>query len=92
MTTNKLHPGDDIETERKIRAVCAAGPAKSSDFEVCPVGTVAALKTQRDELLAVLQGIANAKRFDRTIFPDDDAFVGWAQSIARHAIAKVKQA
>lgn len=40
------------------------------------------------ELLAELQNIANAKRFDREAFESDTAFVEWARSRARYAIAK----
>jgi hypothetical protein len=52
------------------------------------VGANARLIAAAPDLLAALQGIANAKRFDRTIFHDDDAFVDWAQSIARAALVK----
>jgi len=42
------------------------------------------------ELLAELQNIADAKRFDRKHFGDDTAFSDWAQSRARAAIAKAE--
>lgn len=37
---------------------------------------------------AVIRGIAQAKRFDRQIFSDADAFVDWAQSLCRHHLEK----
>jgi hypothetical protein len=38
---------------------------------------------ERDNLLF----IANARRFDRTVFADDTEFADWAQSRARFALA-----
>lgn len=43
------------------------------------------------EALEVLQAIAEAKRFDRMIFADDEAFADWAQSLARHTLAHAKK-
>ncbi|RDU99177.1 hypothetical protein [Trinickia dinghuensis] len=34
-----------------------------------------------------LRNIANAKRFDKAYFDDDESFADWAQSRARHALA-----
>lgn len=38
-------------------------------------------------MLAELQAIANAKRFDPTVFPNDTEFANWAQNRARHMTA-----
>lgn len=36
----------------------------------------------------VIRGIAEAKRFDRAVFADADAFVDWARSLCRHHLEK----
>lgn len=41
-----------------------------------------------DEALQELNNIANAKRFDRETFADDTEFADWAQSRARHTLAR----
>lgn len=44
--------------------------------------------TGADAAVQELSNIANAKRFDRTLFQDDEAFANWAQSRCRHTLSK----
>ena len=56
---------------------------------ISPVGEMEAnarLIAAAPILLAELQSIANAKRFDREAFENDTAFVEWARSRAHWAI------
>jgi hypothetical protein len=43
------------------------------------------------ELLATLEGIANANRLDREVFGTDAEFIDWAQSRARHAVCAAEK-
>ena len=50
---------DDLEHERRVQAVGAAGKL-NPDFEICPVGTLAELKMlreQRDRLVEALRAV-----------------------------------
>lgn len=75
-------PGTYSEKPRRFR--------KTRDHD--QVMANARLVARAPMLLAELQNIANAKRFDRTVFEDDTSFVDWAQSRARAAIANVGSA
>ena len=51
-----------------------------------PADVARDIENEADELRAELMNIANAKRFDRERFADDDSFADWAQSRARFAL------
>jgi hypothetical protein len=66
---------------------CSDGPYVYYEDYAKLRGQIAELQRNAARYWRVVDGIANANRFDRDTFADDTEFVNWAISICRHAAA-----
>ena len=80
---------DDLEHERKVRAVCDAGKPRNevANQYALLIDDNASLREQVRVLREQLTFFVAAKRFDRDIFMDDTAMVDWMLCRCWHMLA-----